>query len=35
MKLAELHWPEVKKLNREKIVAVVPVPGPPWVMIWT
>jgi len=25
MKLAELHWPEVKKLNREKIVAVVPV----------
>ena len=25
MKLAELHWPEVKKLDREKIVAVVPV----------
>ena len=25
MKLAELHWPEVKKLDREKIVAVVAV----------
>jgi len=25
MKLAELHWPEVKKLDRENIVAVVPV----------
>jgi creatinine amidohydrolase len=25
MKLAELHWPEVEKLDREKIVAVVPV----------
>jgi creatinine amidohydrolase len=25
MKLAELHWPEVKKLDREKIVAVVPI----------
>lgn len=25
MKLAELHWPEVKKLDREKIVALVPV----------
>ncbi|MGH8546615.1 MAG: creatininase family protein, partial [Gammaproteobacteria bacterium] len=25
MKLAELHWPEVKKLNREKIVSVMPV----------
>ena len=25
MKLAELHWPEVKKLEREKIVVVVPV----------
>ena len=25
MKLAELHWPEVNKLDREKIVAVVPV----------
>ena len=25
MKLAELHWPEVKQLDREKIVAVVPV----------
>ena len=25
MKLAELHWPEVKKLDREKIVAIVPV----------
>ena len=25
MKLAELHWPEVEKLDREKIVAVIPV----------
>ena len=25
MKLAELHWPEVEKLDREKIVALVPV----------
>jgi len=25
MKLAELHWPEVNRLDREKIVAVVPV----------
>lgn len=25
MKLAELHWPEVKQLDREKIVAVIPV----------
>ena len=25
MKLAELHWPEVKKLDKGKIVAVVPV----------
>ena len=25
MKLAELHWPEVDKLEREKVVAVVPV----------
>src|SRR3990170_6936187 len=25
MKLAELHWPEVKKLDRENIVALVPV----------
>jgi creatinine amidohydrolase len=25
MKLAELHWPEVTKLDREKIVAIVPV----------
>lgn len=25
MKLAELHWPEVKKLDRENTVAVVPV----------
>jgi creatinine amidohydrolase len=25
MKLAELHWPEVEKLDRGKIVAVVPV----------
>lgn len=25
MKLAELHWPEVQELRREKIVAVVPV----------
>jgi len=25
MKLAELHWPEVEKLDRKKIVAVVPV----------
>jgi len=25
MKLAELHWPEVQKLHREKIVPVVPV----------
>lgn len=25
MKLAELHWPEVQQLDREKIVAIVPV----------
>jgi creatinine amidohydrolase/Fe(II)-dependent formamide hydrolase-like protein len=25
MKLAELHWPEVEKLDREKIVALIPV----------
>ena len=25
MKLAELHWPEVKKLDRETLVALVPV----------
>lgn len=25
MKLAELHWPEVQKLDKEKIVAVIPV----------
>jgi creatinine amidohydrolase len=25
MKLAELHWPEVQQLRREKIVAIVPV----------
>ena len=25
MKLAELHWPEVDKLDREKVVAVIPV----------
>jgi creatinine amidohydrolase/Fe(II)-dependent formamide hydrolase-like protein len=25
MKLAELHWPEVRSLNRKQIVAVVPV----------
>jgi len=25
MKLAELHWPEVKQLNRENTVAVIPV----------
>jgi creatinine amidohydrolase len=25
MKLAELHWPEVKQLDREKIVALIPV----------
>jgi len=25
MKLAELHWPEVKNLDRKNIVAVVPV----------
>jgi creatinine amidohydrolase len=25
MKLAELHWPEVKKLDRKNIVAIVPV----------
>ncbi|HSE85221.1 MAG TPA: creatininase family protein [Candidatus Binatia bacterium] len=25
MKLAELHWPEVKELDRKNIVVVVPV----------